>query len=80
MHLGEHALTMSCVARRVRAWRQMPVFISHAGKMVSWYDRTFIAAAQQRFAELPRLTPEQVLRCVLLKGRSIEAQPMRDDD
>lgn len=39
----------------------MPVFMFHEGKLLSMYDRTFIDAAQERFADqLPRLTDEQV--------------------
>ena len=37
----------------------MPVFIEHADRLVSWYDRTFIAAAHKRFAQLPPLTQQQ---------------------
>jgi len=40
-------------------WFRMPVFIQQGQHLVSWYDRTFITAAQKRFKHLPRLTPEQ---------------------
>eukprot|EP00854_Cymbomonas_tetramitiformis_P000976 gene976-1493_t len=40
-------------------WFSMPLFIQHHGHLVSWYDRSFISAAQARFPDLPRLTPVQ---------------------
>ena len=41
-------------------WFLMPVFNNCEGRLLSMYDRSFIDAAQKRFDELPRISPEQI--------------------
>ena len=47
-------------------WFEMPIFNWHAGKLSGFYLRHYIEEAQARFADAPRLRPEQIAAMDLL--------------
>lgn len=44
----------------MRPWFEMPIFNWHAGKLSGFYLRHYIEETQTRFADAPRLRPEQI--------------------